>query len=284
MQPKQSPHKNRQRDLFRPELTKIIDHGHRLVKLAKAVNWNRMDAMLTERYGPGNGRPAISTRLMASLQYLKHIFNLSDKDVVYGWVENPYWQYLSGMQFLEHDPPINPSSMSRWRKRIGVAGAEALLETTIAAGLKITAVRPHPTKRVNVDTTTQEKDIQRSPSGNSAHQQRKNEKNLTRSSEIIARLWHGRTHVSNADAYAEFLKERAAPDYHATDGLKKLYFLRRIEDDAAHFLLITLWESMDAVKEFAGEHPEKAKYYPEDDSLLLEKEETSALYEMFFEK
>ncbi len=70
MKPKQSVHKSKQRDLFRPELTKIIDHGHGLVKLAKAVDWNRIDAEFTERYCPGNGRPTISTRLMVSLQYL----------------------------------------------------------------------------------------------------------------------------------------------------------------------------------------------------------------------
>ena len=265
MKPKQSVHKSKQRDLFRPELTKIIDHGHGLVKLAKAVDWNRIDAEFTERYCPGNGRPTISTRLMVSLQYLKYIYNLSDHDVVYGWVENPYWQYLSGMQFFEHDPPINPSSMSRWRKRIGEAGAEELLKETIAAGLTIKAVRPHPFKRVSVDTIVEEKDQQGG-------------------AKTIVRLWHGRTHISQADAYAEFMIERAAPDYSSTDSLKKLYFLRRIDDDAAHFLLVTLWDSMDAVIKFAGEHPEKAKYYPEDDSFLLEKEETSALYELFFEK
>lgn len=265
MKPKQSVHKSKQRDLFRPELTKIIDHGHGLVILAKAVDWIRMDAEFTERYCPGNGRPTISTRLMVSLQYLKYIYNLSDNDVVYGWVENPYWQYLSGMQFFEHDPPINPSSMSRWRKRIGEAGADALLKETVAAGLTIKAVKPHSFKRVNVDTIVKEKDQQ----GGAM---------------TIVRLWHGRTHISQADAYAEFMKERAAPDYSSTDGLKKLYFLRRIDDDAAHFLLVTLWDSMDAVIKFAGEHPEKAKYYPEDDSFLLEKEETSALYELFFEK
>jgi len=101
---------------------------------------------------------------------------------------------------------------------------------------------------------------------------------------MIVRLWHGKTSVSNADEYTEFMKERAAPDYASIDGLKKLYFLRRIDGETAHFLLVTLWDSMESVKKFAGEHPEKAKYYPEDDSFLLEKEETSALYELFFEK
>lgn len=96
---------------------------------------------------------------MVSLQYLKYTLNLSDEDVVDGWVENPYWQYLSGMKFFEHEPPINPSSMSRWRKRIGEAGAEELLKETIAAGLKLKVVKLHQLKRVNVDTTVQEKGI-----------------------------------------------------------------------------------------------------------------------------
>jgi heme-degrading monooxygenase HmoA len=101
---------------------------------------------------------------------------------------------------------------------------------------------------------------------------------------MIARIWHGRTDASKADRYAQFTIERATPDYSVVDGLQKLYFLRRIEGDVAHFVLVTLWDSMESVKEFAGDDPEKAKYYPEDDSFLLEKEGTSALYEVFFEQ
>jgi IS5 family transposase len=153
MKPKQPPHKSRQRDLFRPELTKIIDPRHRLVKLAKAVNWDRIDAVFGEAYSPNQGRPAISIRLMVSLQYLKFTHNLSDGDVVDTWVENPYWQYLSGMQYFEHAPPINPSSMTRWRNRIAKAGAEVLLKETIAAGLKIKAGKLRPFNRLNADTT-----------------------------------------------------------------------------------------------------------------------------------
>jgi len=51
----------------------------------------------------------------------------------------------------------------------------------------------------------------------------------------------------------------------------------------AHFLLITHWDSLEAVQRFAGEPPDQAKYYPEDDGFLLEKEEKSALYEVFYE-
>jgi len=159
MKPKKSPHQNRQGDLFRPELSKIIDPGHALVKLAHAVEWNRMDELFGATYCPDNGRPGVSTRLMVALHYLKFTHNLSDEDVVAGWVENPYWQYLSGMKFFEHEPPVNPSSMTRWRVRIGEAGAEELLKETIAAGLRLKAVRPGQLKRVNIDTTVQEKDV-----------------------------------------------------------------------------------------------------------------------------
>jgi IS5 family transposase len=96
---------------------------------------------------------------MVALHYLKYTHNLSDEEVVACWVENPYWQYFSGMKWFEHEVPIDPSSMTRWRKRIGEAGAEGLLRETLEAGLKIKAVKPHQLKRVNVDTTVQEKEI-----------------------------------------------------------------------------------------------------------------------------
>jgi heme-degrading monooxygenase HmoA len=97
-------------------------------------------------------------------------------------------------------------------------------------------------------------------------------------------MWHGRVDSSKSDEYAEFMKQRAAPDYRSVDGLQKLLFLRKNEKDVAHFLLVTYWDSMESVKKFAGEQPEKAKYYPEDDQFLLEKEELSALYEVFYEQ
>jgi IS5 family transposase len=159
MKPRKSPQKKYQMDLFRPELTKVIDPGHALVKLSNVVNWDRMDELFGATYCPDNGCPGISTRLMVSLHYLKYTHNLSDEDVVAGWIENPYWQYLSGMVYFEHDRPIDPSSMTRWRKRIGESGAEAMLKETIEAGLKLKAVKASQLARVNVDTTVQEKEV-----------------------------------------------------------------------------------------------------------------------------
>ncbi len=159
MRPKKPANKNRQRELFRVELIQIIDPGHSLAKLANVVDWDRFEEVFGSTYCPDNGRPAISTRLMVALHYLKYTHNLSDDDVVAGWVENPYWQYFSGMKWFQHKVPIHSSSMSRWRKRVGDAGAEQLLKQTIEAGLKLKAVKPHQLKRVNVDTTVQEKDV-----------------------------------------------------------------------------------------------------------------------------
>ena len=98
---------------------------------------------------------------------------------------------------------------------------------------------------------------------------------------MILRTWHGRTKLSDADAYEKFMRERAAPDYASVDGLLNLYFTRRDEDDVAHFLLVTLWQDMDAGKAFAGADPAKAKYYKEDDLYLLEKEDCSLNHQVF---
>lgn len=159
MKPKKPANQNRQRDLFRIELSRIIDPRHSLIKLSTAVDWEQLEKVFGSTYCPDNGRPAISTRMMVALHYLKYTHNLSDDDVVAGWIENPYWQYFSGMKWFEHEVPIHPSSLSRWRKRIGDAGAEQLLKQTIEAGLKLKAIKPVQLKRVNVDTTVQEKEI-----------------------------------------------------------------------------------------------------------------------------
>ncbi len=98
------------------------------------------------------------------------------------------------------------------------------------------------------------------------------------------RLWHGEVAIEKADEYEKFLIERAAPDYGSIEGLVKLYFQRKNEEMKAHFLLVTIWDSIESIKKFAGENPEIAKYYPEDDDFLLEKEENVSTYEVFYEK
>ncbi len=100
---------------------------------------------------------------------------------------------------------------------------------------------------------------------------------------MIARIWHGRTKIEDYEAYAEFLKGRAIPDYQSTEGFVRLVFLRSIRENEGHFTLITFWENLEVIKNFAGEECEKAKYYPEDKDFLLEFEEEVTHWEVFAE-
>ncbi len=159
MKPRKSPCSDGQRELFRTELEKMINLGHGLVKLSKTIDWEALEKYFGASFCEKNGRPGMSPRLMVSLHYLKYSHNLSDEEVVSKWVENPYWQYFSGMKWFEHKLPIDPSLMTKWRKRVGEAGAEEMLKQTIEAGLKIKAVKQSELKRINVDTTVQEKEI-----------------------------------------------------------------------------------------------------------------------------
>ncbi len=73
---------------------------------------------------------------MVGLQYLKFAFDESDESVVGRWIENPYWQYFRGFTHMRHEPPIDPSSMSRWRKRVGAERLELLLKETIELAVR----------------------------------------------------------------------------------------------------------------------------------------------------
>ena len=97
---------------------------------------------------------------------------------------------------------------------------------------------------------------------------------------MIARIWHGVTPADKADEYYQVLLQSGIADYQSIEGNRGVQVLRRIEGDKAHFLLITLWDSMDAIKRFAGDNPEKAKYYPEDKDYLLEFEEHVMHYDV----
>ncbi|MCP4333923.1 MAG: IS5 family transposase [Gammaproteobacteria bacterium] len=145
-------------DLFRKRLDNLIDRRHELVKLAELIDWQHFDSEWGEAFCE-HGRPAIATRLIAGLHYLKHTYGLSDEQVVQRWSENPYWQYFCGETYFQHELPLNPSSLTRWRQRLGDTGMESLLGATIDAAIESKAVKSRDLKRVTVDTTVQEKAI-----------------------------------------------------------------------------------------------------------------------------
>ena len=99
---------------------------------------------------------------------------------------------------------------------------------------------------------------------------------------MIARVWHGITPASKAEDYRRYMLDTAVKELQAVPGNRGVYFLRRIEGDIAHFQFITLWDSYDAIRRFAGENFERAVYYPEDKAFLLELEPHVTHYEVLF--
>jgi transposase, IS5 family len=123
---------DRQDDLFRPPLEHNIDLRHPLVRLAAEIGW----AFLAWRLGAvcrtGPGQPPLPTRLVAGLFILKHLHNLSDKELCERWVENPYFQFFCGEVVFQHECPFDRSSLTRWRQRLGEDALAALLQESLS--------------------------------------------------------------------------------------------------------------------------------------------------------
>jgi heme-degrading monooxygenase HmoA len=97
---------------------------------------------------------------------------------------------------------------------------------------------------------------------------------------MIARIWRGRTPASQANEYFEYLQKTGLKDSRSTNGNQGVYILRRIKDGEAEFLFLSLWESIEAIRRFAGHDHEKARYYSADKDFLLEMEPTVSHYEI----
>lgn len=172
-------------DFFRSRLDAMIDLKHPLAVLATRLPWAAIEAAVEPKlahqakparrvagtdlagafegeFGGGvspAGRPRLPVRLMASLLYLKHSFNLSDEEVVERWAENVQWQFFSGMAYYEPRLPCDPTQIGRFRRLLGEDGLEQLLKATIECAVQIKAVRPNELERVIVDSTVQSKAI-----------------------------------------------------------------------------------------------------------------------------
>jgi IS5 family transposase len=172
-------------DFFRCRIDAMINLRDPLAVLATRLPWAQIEALLAPKFehlnragdtlessdllgpvrvvvsaGPSAaGRPRLPIRLMASLVYLKHSYNLSDEELVARWSENVLWQFFSGMEYYEHRQPCDPTQIGRFRRDIGEDGMELLLKATIDAAVAAKAVKLAEFERVIVDTTVQEKAI-----------------------------------------------------------------------------------------------------------------------------
>ena len=148
-----------EQDLFRSRLDQVINMNHALVKLARTIDWRFLEEKFSAIYKDGPGQPPLPTRLMAGLAILKHTYNLSDEVVCELWIENPYYQYFCGEEFFQHRLPLDRSSISNWRNRMGEERLQALLQESLAVATKSGAMKPGDLARIIVDTTVQPKNI-----------------------------------------------------------------------------------------------------------------------------
>ncbi len=140
-------------DLFRSRFENIINLRHELVVLGGRIAWTFFDETYEALYseeGP---------RLMVGLHILKHMFDLSDEEVCERWVYDPYFQCFCGEEYFQHELPMERSSMTRWRDRIGPEGLEKVFQESLAVAHRVGALREKDLERVTVDTTVQEKAI-----------------------------------------------------------------------------------------------------------------------------
>ena len=148
-----------QTDLLRSRLDAIIDMGHPLVKLSRAIDWSFLEQQFGAVYSDGPGQPPLPTRLMAGLAILKHTYDLSDEVLCERWVENPYYQFFCGEEFFQHRLVFDRSSLTRWRNRMGEERLQALIQESLSVATKTKAIKPSELSRVIVDTTVQPKNV-----------------------------------------------------------------------------------------------------------------------------
>ena len=140
-------------------LDDILDKKHGLYQLADRLNWDYLIENFGPYYSPSYGRPSVPIRVIVGLHYIKYLENESDESVVEKFCENPYWQYFCGFNTFQHKFPCHPTALSKWRKKVGIEGVEKLLEETINTAKRMALLPEKLCKKLNIDTTVQEKFI-----------------------------------------------------------------------------------------------------------------------------
>jgi IS5 family transposase len=146
-------------DLFQVALDRVINLDHPLAKLSEEFDWELIRSEIEPSFCDTNGRPGADTRVVVGLFYLKSAFNLSDEQLLARWVENPYWQWFCGFRTMQHEAPIDPTTLTRWRSRLGAEKLELLLKQTLEIARDRKLLKRRDLADVNVDTTVQPKAI-----------------------------------------------------------------------------------------------------------------------------
>jgi len=158
MRPKKTASKIRTASLFNPRLEDLLDPQNAYYKLASKIDWDWLEEELGKEYSQ-KGRCGVPTRLLVGLHLIKHTEGISDEKVCSDWVMNPYYQFFCGEDYLQHKLPIDRSSMSNWRKRMGEEKLEKLISETLRVACEVGAMRVQDAQKVIVDSTVMEKNI-----------------------------------------------------------------------------------------------------------------------------
>lgn len=145
--------------LFKSRLSTQLNPKHELLRLAEAIDWQQLETEFLPLFSAGAGHPPLPIRLACGLMILQHMFNVSDERVVEAWVENPYWQAFCGYDFLQWKFPAHPTSLTRWRNRLGTQGVEKLLQLSISVALRTKTVTSSELSKVISDTTVMPKAV-----------------------------------------------------------------------------------------------------------------------------
>lgn len=151
--------KEPQDQLFKNRLCDELNPEHELIRLGKVIPWDQIQADVEPLFTEGQSRPPLPARLATGLMILQHLYNVSDEEVVRVWVENPYWQAFCGYEFLQWEFPAHPTSLTRWRQRLGPEGLEKVLKVSIGVALKTKTVTVSELEKTIVDTTVMPKAI-----------------------------------------------------------------------------------------------------------------------------
>jgi len=142
---------NHQGNFLFADLIGQLNPKHPLLRLAKQIDWSVFDDVFSPHYSH-LGKPAKHVRLMVGLSILKHMEGLSDEVLVQRWVQDPYYQAFTGEAEFQWKFPCNPTSLTKFRNRIGSAGFEKILSVSIAMHLE-----KIDEDEMCIDTTVQEK-------------------------------------------------------------------------------------------------------------------------------
>ena len=132
---------NGQYHLFTSRLSTQLSPNHPLMQLSQFINWQSLEREFFNLFVENIGQPAKPVRLVVGILMLQHMYGMSDENIVHRWIENPYWQSFCGYDFLQHKLPMHPTSLIKWRHRLGSSGLNKIFQETVSLAVKTGAVK-----------------------------------------------------------------------------------------------------------------------------------------------